>query len=70
VNGQWCFGEWAMVNGQNLIGYSLIKLIYSRTIQYQFSKHHSLFTIAHSPFTIHHSPQHGFAPLSPIVLDG
>ena len=55
VNGQWRFGEWAMVNGQNLIGYSLIKLIYSRKIQYQFSKHHSLFTIAHSPFTIHHS---------------
>ena len=47
-------GQWSMVKMP--VAYYLLTVIYARIIQYKFSNHHTLFTIAHSPFT--HSPIH------------
>jgi len=62
-NGEWAKFEGVILNQINLFSYDSISVFKSP------------FTIAHSPFTLQtlfsiHSLRHGFALLSPIVLDG
>ena len=59
-----------LVNGQ----WSMVKIrptsfLSNEIFSLQFNKSFQT-AILYSPLTIHHSPRHGFALLSPTVLDG